>query len=97
MLFRSGNAVKRSKKATDVMDRIGTVNIAHKGETCQPLRNRLAPFHHSIGDCFLPQKGKDLLGDPVGSVGGGRSGKDANPDDDGTKTPLRPAGSMDNQ
>ena len=89
--------MKRSKEVTDVMDRIGTVNIVHKGETCQPLQNRLAPFHHSTSASILPQKGKDLLGDPVGSVGGGRSGKDANPDDDGKKTPIRPAGSMDNQ
>jgi hypothetical protein len=60
-----------------------------RGGACQPLRDRLAPFDYSALDSVLRQERKDRLGDIVGGIGGGRTGKDANPDDDRTETPLR--------
>ena len=86
---RKGNAEKSSEEATDMMGGIAAVDMAHKGGTCEPLRDRLAPFHNSTVDSVLPQKGKDLLGDFVGGIGGGGTRNDADPYDDGTETPLR--------
>ena len=86
---RKGNAEKRSEEATDIIGGIAAVNMAHKGGTCEPLRDRLAPFHNSTVDSVLLQKGKDLLGDLVGGIGGGGTRSDADPYDDGTETPLR--------
>jgi hypothetical protein len=86
---RNGNAEKSSEEATDMMGGVAAAHMAHKGGTCQPLRDRLAPFHNSILDSVIQQERKDLLGDIVGSIGGGRTGNNADPDDDGTETPLR--------
>ena len=86
---RKGNAEKSSEEVTDMMSGVAAADMAHKGGTCQPLRDRLAPFHNSILDSVLQQELEDLLGDIVGGIGGGRTGNDADPDDDGTETPLR--------
>jgi hypothetical protein len=39
-------------------------------------------------DSILHQERKDVLGDIVGSIGGGRTGKNADPNDDRAETPL---------
>jgi len=70
------------------VSRIAAADMAQKAGACQPLRDRLAPFHNSILDSVLRQERNDLLGDMVGGIGGSRTGNDANPDDDGTETPL---------
>jgi len=57
--------------------------------TCEPLRDRLAPFHNNTLDSVLQQEAKDLSGDLVGGIGGGRTWNDADPYDDGTETALR--------
>jgi hypothetical protein len=62
--------------------------MSHEWGACQPLRDRLSPFYYNTLDFVLPQKSKDLLRDIVGGVGGGRTGQDANPDNDRTETPL---------
>jgi len=84
-----GNAEKSSKEATNIVGGIAAVDMAHKGGTCEPLRDRLAPFHNNPLDSVLQQEGKDLSGDLVGGIGGGRTRNDADPYDDGTETPLR--------
>jgi len=84
-----GNAEKSSKEATDIMGGIAAVDMAHKGGTCEPLRDRLTPFHNNTLDSILQQEGKDLSGDLMGGIGGGRTRNDADPYDDGTETPLR--------
>ena len=86
---RKGYAEKRSEEATDIMGGIAGVDIAHKGGTCQPLRNCLTPFHDGIVDSVLLQERKDLLGDFVGGIGGSRPRNDANPYDNWTETPPR--------
>ena len=85
---RKGNAEKSSEEVTDMMSGIAGTDVAHKGGACQLLRDRLAPFHNSTLNSVLQQERKDLLGDIVGSIGGGRTGKDADPDNDRTETPL---------
>jgi hypothetical protein len=70
---RKGNAEKSSEEATDIVGGIVAADMAHKGWTCQPLRDGLAPFHNSILDSILQEKRKDLLGDLVGGIGGGRT------------------------
>ena len=85
---RKGNAEKSSEEATDVVGGIVAVDVAHKGWTCQPLRDGLAPFHNSMLDSILQEKRKDLLGDLVGDIGGGRTRNDTDPYDNGTETPL---------
>ena len=52
----------------------------------EPLHDGLAPFHNNILDSFLQEKRKDLLGDLMGGIGGGRTRSDTNPYDDGTET-----------
>ena len=42
------------------------------------------PFHNNVLDSVPTKKRKDLLGDIVGGVRGGRTGNDTEPDDDGT-------------
>ena len=86
---RKRNAEKSSEEATDMVSGVSGTDMAHKGGACQPLRNRLAPFHNSTLDSVVQQEGKDLLGDIVGGIGGGRTRTDADPDDDRTETPLR--------
>jgi len=86
---RKGNAKKSSEEATDIVGRIAASDMAHKWGACQPLRDRLAPFHNNTLDSVLQQKCKNLLGDIMGSIGGGRTGNDTDPDDNGTETPLR--------
>ena len=85
---RKGNAEKSSEEATDIVGGIVAADMAHKGWTCQPLRDGLAPFHNSILDSILQDKRKDLLGDLVGGIGGGRTRNDTDSYDDGTETPL---------
>lgn len=85
---RKGNAEKSSDEATDIVGGIVAADMAHKGWTCQPPRDGLAPFHNSILDSVLQEKRKDLLGDLVGGIGGGRTRNDTDPYDDGTETPL---------
>jgi len=51
---RKGNAEKRSEEATDVVGGIVAADMGHKGRTCQPVRDGLAPFHDSILDPILP-------------------------------------------
>jgi len=85
---RKGNAEKSSEEATDIVGGVVAVDMTHKGWTCQPLQDDLAPFHNSILDSILQQKRKDLLGDLVGGIGGGRTRNDTDPYDDGTETPL---------
>ena len=85
---RKGNAEKSSEEATDIVGGIVVADMAQKGWTCQSLRDGLAPFHNSIIDSILQEKRKDILGDLVGSIGGGRTRNDTDPYDDGTKTPL---------
>lgn len=46
------------------------------------------PLHNGILDSILQEKYKDLLGDLVGSIRGGRIRNDTDPDNNGTKTPL---------
>lgn len=82
------NTKKSSEEATDIVGGIVAANMAHKGWTCQPLWDSLTPFHNSILDFILQKKPKDLLGDLVGSIGGGRTRNDTNPYDNRTKTPL---------
>jgi len=53
----------------------------------QPLQGGLAPFHNSILDSILQEKRKDLLGDLMRGLRGGRARNDTNPYDDGTETP----------
>ena len=85
---RKRNAEKSGEEATDIVGGIAAADMAQKGGTCQPLRDRLAPFHHNALDSVLQQKRQDLLGDIVGGIGGGgRTRNDADPDDDGTETP----------
>lgn len=72
-----------------MMNGVGATDVAQKGGACQPLRDRLAPFDYSTLDSVLRQERKDRLGDIVGGIGGSRTGKDADPDDDRTETPLR--------
>jgi len=67
---------------------IVAADMAHKGWTCQSLQDGLAPFHNSILDSILQEERKDLLGDLVGGIGGGRTRNDTDPYDDGTETPL---------
>jgi len=86
-----GNAEKSSQETTDIVGGVVAVNMAHKGWACQPLQDGLAPFHNSILDSILQKKRKDLLGNLVGGIGGGRTGNDADPYDDGTETPLPPS------
>lgn len=86
---RKGNTEKSGEEAADIIGGISAADMAHKGMACQSLRDRLAPFHNNTLDPVLQQKRKDLLGDIVGGIGGGRTGKDADPDDDGTETSLR--------
>ena len=85
---RKGNAEKSSEKATEIVGGVVVADMAHKGWTCQPLRDDLAPFHNSILNSILQERRKDLLGDLVGGVGGGRTRNDTDPYDDGTETPL---------
>jgi hypothetical protein len=85
---RKGNSEKSGEEATDVVGTIVAVGMAHKGPTRQPLRDGLAPFHNNILDSILQEKRKDLLGDLVGGIGGGRTRNDTDPYDDGTETPL---------
>ena len=85
---RKGNSEKSGEEATDVAGSIVAVGMAHKGPTRQPLGDGLAPFHSSILDPILQEKRKDLLGDLVGGIGGGRTRNDTDPYDDGTETPL---------
>ena len=84
-----GNAEKSSEEATDIMGGFGAADIVHKGGTCEPLRDRLAPFHNNILDSVLQQEGEDLSGDLVGGIGGGRTRNDADTYDDGTESHLR--------
>jgi hypothetical protein len=86
---RKGNAEKSSEEATDMMSGVAATDVAHKGGTCQPLRDRLAPFDNSTIDSVLHQERKDYLGDIVGGFGGGRTGKDTDPNDNRAETPLR--------
>ena len=86
---RKGDAEKSSKETTNVVGGIEAVDMGHQGWTYQPLRDGPAPFHNSILDSILLEKRKDLLGDPVGGIGGGRTRNNTDPDDDGTETPLR--------
>lgn len=86
---RKGNAEKSSEEATDMMSGVAATDVAHKGGTCQPLRDRLAPFDNGTIDSVLHQERKDFLGDIVGGIGGGRTGKDADPNDDRAEAPLR--------
>ena len=72
----------------DVVGGIVTIDMVHKGWTCQSLQDSLALFHNNILDSILQEKCKDLLGDIVGSVRGGRTKNDTNPYDDGTKASL---------
>ena len=67
------------------MSGIVAADMAHKGWTCQPLRDGVAPFHNNILDSILQEKRKDLLGDLVGGTGGGRTWNDTDPYDDGTE------------
>ena len=83
-----GNAEKSSEESTDIVGGIDATDMAHKGWTCQPLRDGLAPFHNSILDSILQKKHKGLLGDLVSGIGGGRTRNDTDPYDDGTETPL---------
>lgn len=62
--------------------------MRHEWGACEPLRDRLSPFHHHALDFVLLQKSKDLLRDIVGSVGGSRTGLDSNPENDRSETPL---------
>lgn len=98
---RKGNAEKSSEEATDIVGSIVTADMAHKGWTRQPLRDGLAPFHNSMLDSILQEKRKDLLGDLVGDIGGGRTRNDTDPYDDRTETPLllvkKRSGSTDDQ
>jgi len=107
-LGRKGNAEKSSEEPTDMVGGIGAADMVHKGWTCQPLQDGLTPFYDSIFEFMLPEKHKDLLGDLVGGIRGGRTRADANPYDDRTETPLllsspgiawvkKWAGSTDNQ
>jgi hypothetical protein len=50
---RKGNAEKSSEEATDMVGGIVAADMAHKGWTCQPLRDGLAPFHSSILDSII--------------------------------------------
>ena len=61
----------------------------HVSRTCEPLRDRLVPFHNNTADSVLQQEGKNLSGDLVSDIGGGRTRNDANPYDDGTESPFR--------
>lgn len=61
----------------------------HVSGTCEPLRDRLVPFHNNTVDSVLQQESKNLSGDLVSDIGGGRTRNDANPYDDGTETPFR--------
>jgi len=85
---RKGNAEESSEEATEIVGGIVAADMAHKGWTCQPLHDGLVPFHNSILNSILQEKRKDLLGDLVGGIGGGRTRNDADPYDDGTETPL---------
>jgi hypothetical protein len=87
---RKGNGEKRGEKATDVMGGIAAVDMAHKGGTCEPLQDRLAPFHNDTLDSVPQEKGEDLSGDLVGGIGGGRARSDTDPNDDGAESPLHP-------
>ena len=87
-LSRKGNAKRSSEEATNMMGGIAAVDMAHKGGTCEPLWDRLAPFYSNILDFVLQQEREDLSGDLVGDIGGGRTRNDADPYDDGTETPL---------
>ncbi len=80
--------MKRSEKATDVVGRIEVVDMAHQRWTCEPLQNGLAPFYDNVLDSMILEKLENLLGDVVCGIGGGRIGSDANPDHDGTESPL---------
>jgi hypothetical protein len=71
-----------------VVGGIGAADMAHKGWICQPLQDGLTPFYDSIFNFMLLEKHKDLLGDLMGGIRGGRTRADADPYDDGTKTPL---------
>ena len=62
--------------------------VAHKGWTSQPLHDSLVPFHNNILDPILQEKHKDLLGDLVGGIRGGRARNDTNPYDNRTETPF---------
>jgi hypothetical protein len=85
---RKGNAEKSSEEATNIVGGIVAADMAQKGWTCQPLQDGLAPFHNSILDSILQEKRKDLLGDLVGGIGGGKTRNDTDPYDDGTETSL---------
>ena len=81
---RKGNAEKSSEEATDIVGGIVDVDMAHKGWTCQSVWDGLAPFHNSILNSVLQEKRKNLLGDLMGGIGGGRTWNDTNPYDDRT-------------
>ena len=68
---RNGNAKKSSEEAMDLVGGIVAADMAHKGWSCQPLRDGLTPFHDSILNLILQKKRENLLGDLVGSIGGG--------------------------
>ena len=78
----NGNAEKSSEGATDMVG-----GMVHKGWTCQPLHNSLTPFHNNILNSILQEKHKNLLGDLVGSIRGGRTSGDTDLYDDRTETP----------
>lgn len=83
-----GNGEKSSKESASVVSGIGATGMRHEWGSCKPLHDRLSPFHHHALDFVLPQKSKDLLRVIVGSVRGGRTRLDSNPENDRTETPL---------
>ena len=85
---RKGNTKKRGEEAEDIVGGIVAADMAHKGLTCQPLQEGLAPLYNSILGSILQQKCKDLLGDLVGSIEGGRTRNDTDTYDDWAETPL---------
>jgi len=58
---------KSSEEATDIVSGIGAADRAHKGWTCQPLRESETALRHST-TASSQEEGKDLLGDLVGGI-----------------------------
>jgi hypothetical protein len=81
---------RRLVRTTDIVGRIDAADMSYKGRprTCQPPQDGLTPFHDKIFDYMLPEKRKDLLGNLVGSLGGGRTRVDTDPYDCRSETPL---------